>query len=94
MNENKQGTIRIIYLIAAFLLLAAFMMATLSCKKSMSNSSDGTRYSESYWISKKDHECLKEEDVFGKAYRYKIKLPSSAYDVMSRFPQEANSPSN
>ena len=31
----------IIYLIAAFLLLAAFMMATLSCKKSMSNSSGG-----------------------------------------------------
>ncbi len=42
MNEYKQGTIRIIYLIAAFLLLAAFMMATLSCKKSMSNSSGGS----------------------------------------------------
>ena len=41
MNEYKQATIRIIYLIAAFLLLAAFMMATLSCKKSMSNSSGG-----------------------------------------------------
>jgi hypothetical protein len=42
MNEYKQGTIRIIYLIAAFLLLAAFIMATLSCRKSVSNSSVGT----------------------------------------------------
>jgi hypothetical protein len=41
MNEYKQGAIRILYLVAAFILLAAFMMATLSCKKSMSNSTGG-----------------------------------------------------
>jgi hypothetical protein len=39
MNEYKQGAIRILYLIAVFLLLAAFIIATFSCKKSMSNSS-------------------------------------------------------
>jgi hypothetical protein len=37
MNEYKPGTIRIVYLLAAFLFLAAFLMATLSCKKSMSS---------------------------------------------------------
>jgi hypothetical protein len=49
---------------------------------------NGVHYSENYWISKKDHECLKEEDVIGKTFRYKIKLPSSAYDIMSRFSTE------
>ena len=52
---------------------------------------NGVHYTENYWISKKSHECLKEEDVMGKTYRYKIKLPSSVYDIMSRFPAETDS---
>ena len=51
---------------------------------------NGVHYSETYWISKKSHECLKEEDVLGKNYRYKIKLPSSAYNIMSRFSSETD----
>ena len=39
MKEYDQGSLRIINLIAALLVLAAALMATLSCKKSMSGSS-------------------------------------------------------
>jgi len=45
----------------------------------------GTHYSETYWISKKDHEFLKEEDSFNGIYRYKIKMPPNAPDLMARF---------
>ena len=44
----------------------------------------GNHYSETYWISKKTHEFLKEEDSFNGMYRYKIKMPASAPDIMDR----------
>ena len=47
--------------------------------------SQGTHYSETYWISKKNHEFLKEEDFFNNMYRYKIKMPSAAPDLVARF---------
>ena len=48
-------------------------------------SSNGTHYSETYWISKKEHEFLKEEDFFNGTYRYKIKMQASAPDLLQRF---------
>ena len=45
----------------------------------------GTHYSETYWISKKNHEFLKEEDSFNGMYRYKIKMTANAPDLMARF---------
>ncbi|HTD39837.1 MAG TPA: hypothetical protein VK671_04395 [Mucilaginibacter sp.] len=45
----------------------------------------GNKYSETYWISKKSHEFLKEEDSFNGIYRYKIKMPTNAPDLMERF---------
>lgn len=45
----------------------------------------GTHYSETYWISKKNHEFLKEEDSFNGMYRYKIKMPANAPDPVARF---------
>lgn len=45
----------------------------------------GTHYSETYWISKKDHEFLKEEDSFNGTYRYKIKMLGAAPDLLQRF---------
>jgi hypothetical protein len=44
----------------------------------------GTHYIEIYWISKKNHEFLKEEDTFNGMYRYKIKMPGAAPDLMQR----------
>lgn len=45
----------------------------------------GTHYSETYWISKKGHEFLKEEDSFNGTYRYKIKMIGAAPDLLQRF---------
>ncbi len=45
----------------------------------------GSHYSETYWISKKEHEFLKEEDSFNGMYRYKIKMPVAAPDLLARF---------
>jgi hypothetical protein len=47
--------------------------------------SKGTHYSETYWISKKNHVFLKEEDSFNGNYRYKIKMPGAAPDLVHRF---------
>ena len=47
----------------------------------------GKHYTETYWISKKSHEFLKEEDTFDGGYRYKIKLPLMTPDLMKRFAQ-------
>ena len=44
----------------------------------------GTHFSETYWISKKSHEFLKEEDSFNGIYRYKIKMPGNAPDIIER----------
>ena len=46
---------------------------------------NGSPYSETYWISKKGHEFLKEEDSFTGGYRYKIKMPGSAPNLLQRF---------
>lgn len=48
-------------------------------------SPNGATYSETFWISKKGHEFLKEEDEFNGSYRYKIKMPATAPDLMAKF---------
>ena len=45
----------------------------------------GNKYSETYWISKKDQEFLKEEDSFNGCYRYKIKMIGTAPDLVQVF---------
>jgi len=46
---------------------------------------NGDHYTETYWISKKEHEFLKEEDAFKGGYRYKVKMLGAATDLLSRF---------
>jgi hypothetical protein len=46
---------------------------------------DGTMATETFWISKKGHEFLKEEDNYNGNYRYKIKMPGGVSDLMKRF---------
>jgi hypothetical protein len=46
---------------------------------------EGNHYTETYWISKKRHEFLKEEDQFKGGYRYKIRMPIYAPDLLQRF---------
>ena len=45
----------------------------------------GGPYSETYWISKKDHQFLKEEDHFGGMTRYKIRMPEMMPDIRTGF---------
>jgi hypothetical protein len=81
----------ILYTVTGSESLPTYEDHSVDCWKLFTEGSyNGVHYSENYWISKKDHECLKEEDVMGKTYRYKIKLPSSAYNIMSRFAGETD----
>jgi hypothetical protein len=41
-------------------------------------------YSETYWISKKDHEFLKEEDRYGSGFRLKILMPEATPDPLQQ----------
>lgn len=42
-------------------------------------------FTQTFWISKGTHEFLKEEDAFNGIYRYKIRLPGTAPDLLSRW---------
>jgi hypothetical protein len=79
----------VLYTVTGSELLSTYEEHPVDCWKLFTEGNyNGVHYSENYWISKKDHECLKEEDVLGKTYRYKIKLPSTSYNIMSRFSTE------
>src|ERR1700754_833772 len=45
----------------------------------------GTVFSETYWISKKDYQFLKEEDHFNGMIRYKIRMPDMMPDIRAGF---------
>jgi len=45
----------------------------------------GNKFSETYWISKKDHEFLKEQDSFNGGFRYKIKMIGASPDLVQVF---------
>ena len=45
----------------------------------------GMSYTETYWISKKGHEFLKEVDHFNGTIRYKIRMPALTPDVRAGF---------
>lgn len=42
-------------------------------------------FTQTFWISKKGHEFLKEEDHYSGKYRYKVKVPALATDIAPRF---------
>jgi hypothetical protein len=45
----------------------------------------GMAYTQTFWISKKGHELLKEVDEYDGRYRYKIKLPGLTPDILQKF---------
>ncbi|NSL86857.1 hypothetical protein ECE50_008450 [Chitinophaga sp. Mgbs1] len=45
-------------------------------------------YEQTFWISKSNHELLKEEDSYGGMFRYKIKLPGFTQELGKRFKTE------
>jgi len=46
---------------------------------------NGYHYSETYWISKKEHEFLKEEQSFNGGHRLKIRMMGAAPDLLKQF---------
>jgi hypothetical protein len=59
---------------------------TVDCWKLFTEgSSKAGKYTETYWISKKDHEFLQEKDEYGEGlYRTKIKIPLNQ-DLLEKF---------
>ena len=58
----------------------------VDCWKLLTESDfNGQHATQTFWITKKGHEFIKEEDSFGGSYRYKVKLPATAYNFMTRF---------
>ena len=55
------------------------------CALHSEETEQGVVYSETYWISKKDHQFLKEEDHFSGMTRYKIRMPDMMPDIRAGF---------
>jgi len=53
-------------------------------KLETSGSYKGKPYTQIFWISKKEHELLKEEDAFDGRFRYKVKLPGLTPDILQK----------
>lgn len=76
----------VIYKVIGSEVLATVDNQKVDCWKLYTESEyKGRKFTETYWISKKGHEFLKEEDSFAGGYRYKIKMPASAPDLLARF---------
>jgi hypothetical protein len=77
----------VLYKVTGSEVLATLDNQKIDCWKlyTEGHTSRGTHYSETYWISKKNHIFLKEEDSFNGLYRYKIKMSGAAPDLVDRF---------
>jgi hypothetical protein len=75
----------VIYKVIGSEVIATFADQRVDCwELRTEGDSKGRHFSETYWISKKTHEFLKEEDAHGSAYRYKIKMQASSPDLILR----------
>jgi len=54
-------------------------------KLATENTFKGRTAVQTFWISKRNHEFLREEDAFSGIYRYKVKLPGLAPGLLDRF---------
>jgi hypothetical protein len=76
----------VIYKVAGSEVITTLNDEKVDCwKLTTEGSHDGTSYTETYWISKKNHEFLKEEDAFNGSFRYKVKLLGAATNLVERF---------
>jgi len=76
----------VLYKVTGSEVIATLDNQKVDCWKLVNESDNGRRHAtQTFWISKKNHEFLKEEDSFGGAYRYKVKLPLGAVNILERF---------
>ena len=67
-------------------ILATLNNEKVDCwKLSTAGDSPNGHYTQTFWISKKEHEFLKEEDAFNGGFRYKVKILGGATDLLPRF---------
>ncbi|WP_133300259.1 DUF3108 domain-containing protein [Mucilaginibacter terrenus] len=73
----------IIYKVTGSEVITTLDNQRVDCWKLFNESDNGGRHAtETFWISKKNHEFLKEEDAFGGMRRYKVKLPAAAPNLL------------
>ena len=59
---------------------------TVACWKLLLEGDHGQiHYTQTFWISKKEHEFLMEVDAINGMYRYKVKLPVYSPDILQKF---------
>lgn len=76
----------IIYKVTGSEVLGTLDGQKVDCWMLVNESDNGGRHAtQTFWISKKNHEFLKEEDSFAGSYRYKVKLSASAANILPRF---------
>ncbi|MBD1387283.1 hypothetical protein IDJ75_18485 [Mucilaginibacter rigui] len=76
----------IIYKVTGSEVIGTLDNQRVDCWKLVNESeNNGNHYTQTFWISKKGHEFLKEEDSFGGGYRYKVKMPGMAVNILPRF---------
>jgi len=76
----------VLYKVSGSEILATLDNKKVDCWKLYTEGSgkDGT-YTQTFWISKKQHEFLKAESFYAGLYGYKIKLPEGAPDFPGKF---------
>ncbi|ASU36597.1 hypothetical protein MuYL_4714 [Mucilaginibacter xinganensis] len=76
----------ILYKVSGSEIVATLNDEKIDCWKLLTEGDySGGHFSQTFWISKKGHEFLKEEDAFNGGYRYKVKMAQGAIDLMPRF---------
>lgn len=75
-----------LYKVTGSEMLTLFNNEKVDCWKLVNEGDfNGNKFTQTFWITKKTHEFLKEEDAFNGGFRYKVKLPGNAPDVVARF---------
>jgi len=76
----------ILYQVAGEEMLTTLDNRKVDCWKLLLSGDHGqVHYTQTFWISKKDHEFLLEIDEINGMNRYKVKLPGFAPDIIQRF---------
>lgn len=74
-----------LYKVAGSEIVGTLNQEKVDCWKLVTeNDYKGTHATQTFWISKKGHEFIKEEDSFNGMYRYKVKLPAAAPDILRK----------
>ncbi|WP_454803413.1 DUF3108 domain-containing protein [Mucilaginibacter phyllosphaerae] len=76
----------ILYKVTGSEVISTYNNQKIDCWKLLNESDNaGRHFTQTFWISKKGHEFIKEEDSFPGGYRYKVKIPAAAVDILARF---------